>query len=89
MAAPPAGCTRRELLAALAGLWVLPEPARASMPHRETHFLFGSPAELMLRLPEGATPTAASGEVWAELARIHRRWNAGAAWRARLPSWWP
>lgn len=76
MATTPAGCTRRELLAALAGLWVLPEPARASMPHREAHFLFGSPAELMLRLPEGATPPAASGEVWAELARIHWRWNA-------------
>lgn len=70
------GCTRRELLAALAGLCVLPQPALAATAHRETHFLFGSPAELMLRLPEGAAPPAASGEVWAELARIHRRWNA-------------
>ncbi len=76
MGVAPTGCTRRELIAALAGLCVLPMPARASMPHRETHFLFGSPAELMLRLPEGAAPPAASGEVWAELGRIHRRWNA-------------
>lgn len=75
------GPTRRQVLAQLAGLVVLPvlpRPVRAALQAR--HFLFGSPVDLRVRsAPEQrdvAAAQAALAAAMAGLAQIHRRWNA-------------
>jgi len=75
MHGPPA--TRRDALALLSALVLLPGAARAG--HREQqadHFLFGSPVRLRVRLPPGEPATPALEATMAGLAQIHRRWNA-------------
>lgn len=62
---------RRHLVLASAGLVLLPDTAGAAA--RQTRWLLGSPAELLL--PPGA-PTEASERLWADLARMNARWNA-------------
>jgi thiamine biosynthesis lipoprotein len=62
---------RRQALALLAGT-VVCAPAAAQV-RRETHFLFGSPVELLL---PPACPQAAVDGVMRGLVAIHRGWNA-------------
>jgi len=65
------GVDRRQAIAALAGA-VLCTPASA-MLRRESHFLFGSPIELLL---PPATTQAIVAAVVGRLVAIHTRWNA-------------
>jgi FAD:protein FMN transferase len=62
---------RRQALACLAGA-VLCTPAAAAL-HRESHFLFGSPLDLLL---PPATPRKLIESVLGGLHAIHTRWNA-------------
>jgi len=70
-AARPPGVDRRQAVALLAGAVLCP-PAAARL-RRESHFLFGSPVELLL---PPATPQALVDAVLGGLAAIHSRWNA-------------
>lgn len=64
--------TRRDVLGALAGTLLLGDVARADAARRRReHFLFGSPVRLIARGGE-----ATLDAVMAELALIHREWNA-------------
>jgi thiamine biosynthesis lipoprotein len=63
--------TRRALLAAAAGLVLLPLPTHA-LQHAQRH-LFGSPIDLLL--PADAPP-AASTDILAGLTDMNARWNA-------------
>lgn len=60
--------TRRDALAAAAGVVLLPSALAA-----ETRVLFGSPVEL--QLPADA-PQAARAAVWHDLSALNARWNA-------------
>jgi FAD:protein FMN transferase len=66
-----AGVSRRAALACLAGA-VVCTPAVAAM-RRESRFLFGSPAQLIL---PAHTPQPLVDGVWHALEAIHHRWNA-------------
>lgn len=69
--ADTAAIDRRQALALLAGAVVV-LPAAAAL-RRDSHFLFGSPVELLL--PQ-ATPQALVDALLGGLAAIHRGWNA-------------
>lgn len=73
----PASIGRRQALAALAGTVLLPPHAvGATTLRHERHFLFGSPADLMLRHAEGGPAAQPLARVMRGLQHMHTQWNA-------------
>jgi FAD:protein FMN transferase len=69
--------TRRQALAALAGVVLLPTQAAAEVALRhERHFLFGSPVDVMLRHAPDAPVDVSLARVMRGLQHLHGQWNA-------------